>query len=79
MHQVLTRVMLCFGFALTCGIVHFIRGQTLDQSKELMNEMLTNYDRRHRPIYNQSSALQVSFLILKLKIKLNDWLLADTH
>ena len=43
------------------SMLGYTDGQTLNQSIDLMNEKLTGYDRRHRPIENQSLALQVSF------------------
>ena len=51
----------CFG-----GFV-LVEGQTLNQSMTLMADMLTGYDRRHRPIDNQSMPIQVSDVITYIR------------
>ena len=40
----------------------FTNGQSLNQSVALMTDILTGYDRRHRPIEDQSQPIQVSDL-----------------
>ena len=35
-------------------------GQSHSQSVDLMSNMLSGYDRRHRPVEDQSQAIQVS-------------------
>ena len=51
---------LCLFLLILDSLLGCTDGQTLNQSIDLMNEKLTGYDRRHRPIENQSLALQVS-------------------
>ena len=52
-----------FLFLLACGsALGVVSGQTLNQSVTLMTDMLTGYDRRHRPVEDQSKPIQVSLL-----------------
>ena len=39
-----------------------VTGQTLNQSTTLMTDMLSGYDRRQRPILNQSAAIEVGYV-----------------
>ena len=45
---------------ISVGTVGFVSGYTLNHSMTLTADMLTGYDRRHRPIQNQSTPIQVS-------------------
>ena len=45
---------------ISVGTVGFVSGYTLNHSMTLMADMLIGYDRRHRPIQNQSTPIQVS-------------------
>ena len=46
---------------LVCGGLFTVAvGQSHSQSVDLMSDMLSGYDRRHRPVEDQSQAIQVS-------------------
>ena len=52
-------------------VVRHGHGYTLNDSMTLMNDMLSGYDRRHRPIINQSLPVSVSIVLLKYKLQPN--------
>ena len=42
-----------------------VNSYTLNDSITLMNDMLRDYDKRHRPIENQSAPIKVSVLAVR--------------